>query len=169
MKCRYLHWYLELLDEVVGGQCRRVGWSQNPPWPWTSWCHSMLQYSVWHWSLSWHSAPSGSLAAHWPFTSYMDDFWQTRPAQHCASRWHVWPSATHPTHTPAYTHAHTHTQSVVTNNMLAIDTWAENKVPMSVPTSRVEHPIILDIFTLAYRSGAVSVFPVAGKIAAALG
>ena len=80
-------------------------WSQCPPCPCTSSYHSMLQKSVSHWSLSWQSAPTGSLAAHCPLTSYMDDFWQTRLAQHCASRWHVWPSATQSTHTPAYPHA----------------------------------------------------------------
>jgi len=50
-------------------------------------------------------------AAHWPLTWTTDDFWQTSSPQHCASRWHVWPSAMHVTQTPGCTHTHTHTRA----------------------------------------------------------
>ena len=86
---------------VPGGHGR---WSQRPPWPCMSSCHSMLQYSVSHWSLSWHSAPSCSLPAHCPLMSYIEAFWQTRLEQHWASRWHIWPSLMHVTQTPGYRH-----------------------------------------------------------------
>jgi len=67
-----------LQEAVQGGVVQ--GLAQFPPWPMTTSLYQWIsQYSLSHWSLSWHSAPSGRFTSHLQLvTSYQLNFISTQ-------------------------------------------------------------------------------------------